>query len=308
MNQNNQNNQNNLNVNNQKNLNANNPNNQNNEQEPKYPSFGEEKSIVDESFSVDFADAYEKEMLSSKIDVNETILEQKLKKINQKNNNPQANNNPNINTITDISFCILNHDDFKDLIQNKKKEDYLEVRKLPPLVEKEYLNIKKSVSRTILQIQNYLIKLKMDYTQFNPSKKVGPLMPLTYIIENNFLFKRENRNQMQECYEKYKNYIYNFRTIYGDGNCYYRAVIFRYIELLILYKKVDIIKALIIDIHKSFESKEIKRRLVIGRDYLNPQLILQIMITIVELVQNNKIVEAHLAFYKGLLFSKIFDY
>jgi len=32
------------------------------------------------------------------------------------------------------------------------------------------------------------------------------------------------------------------------------------------------------------------------------------MITILELVQNNRIPEAHLAFYKALLFSKIFDY
>ena len=32
------------------------------------------------------------------------------------------------------------------------------------------------------------------------------------------------------------------------------------------------------------------------------------MITILELLQNNKIAEAHFCFYKSLLFSKIFDY
>ena len=41
--------------------------------------FDDDKSIIDESFSVDFADAYEKEINFAGKNVNETILEQKMK-------------------------------------------------------------------------------------------------------------------------------------------------------------------------------------------------------------------------------------
>ena len=104
----------------------------------------------------------------------------------------------------------------------------------------------------------------MDYTKFDANKKVGPLLPLNYIIENNYKFQGDRQKVMQEKYDRLKNYIWNLRTIYGDGNCYFRAVIFRYIELLILNKIADIIKLLIVDIHKSFQTPEIKQRLYIA--------------------------------------------
>ena len=58
------------------------------------------------------------------------------------------------------------------------------------------------------------------------------------------------------------------RTIFGDGNCFFRAAMFRYIELLILYRRIDILKSITVDIYKSFSSKEIKKRLSIGNDVL----------------------------------------
>ena len=150
--------------------------------------------------------------------------------------------------------------------------------------------------------------MKTDYKKFDANKKVGPILPLYYIIENNYKFQQKYQKEMQEKYDRLKNYIYNLRTVYRDGNSYYRAVIFRYIELLILNKKVDIIKQLIIDINNCFQSPEIKQRLNKGKEILNSKLILQIMITILELVDSDKIIEAHLVFYKALLFRKIFDY
>ena len=293
-----------------------NPNNKNSN-ELNYPKFfGDEKSVIDESFSVDFSDAYEKEMNLNK-DLNETILDQKLKKINDNREKVKIISDKVYSQVCnpEESFFIVDKEQIRELEKNenlskknKAAQDFLEPRKLPQFNEKEYLKIRKSVSEKLLPIQNYLIGLKINYTQFDPNKKVGPIMPLTYIIENNYQFKPENANEMQKQYEKYKNYIYNFRTIYSDGNCFFRAVMFRYIELLILYRKTDYIKSLIIDIHKSFQSSEIKKRLHIGNDYLNPQLIIQVMITILELIENFRVLEAHLAFYKALLFSKIFDY
>ena len=266
--------------------------------------FGEDKFNIDESFSVDYADTYEKYMQYKDVNLNETILESKLKKM--KNDIKNSNN----------SFCIFNqYDDINQFddklnitIQDKQKEDYLNVRKMPKFSENEFLNIKNRVLPGLLQIKDYLIRLNFDFIQFNLDKKVGPLMPLTYLIENTYLFQPKNINEMQKKYDRLKKYICNYRTIYGDGNCFYRAVMFRYIELLILYKKTDIIKALIVDVNRSFQSDEIKRRLHIGNDVLNPDLIIQILIIILDYIESNNIVEAHLSFYKALLYSKIVDY
>ena len=148
----------------------------------------------------------------------------------------------------------------------------------------------------------------MIENKFDRNKKIGPLLHLAYLIENHYQFKKDKKNLMQEKYNRLKTHIFNYRQIYGDGNCYYRAVMFRYIELLILHRKTDFLKRLIIDIYRSFKSTEIRNRLYVGKDFLNPNLILQVMMTILELVENNRIEDAHLSFYKAILYSKIFDF
>ena len=280
--------------------------NNNNFQQNGYPSFSNNNKCIEESFSHDYGDNFGKELNFNDNNLNETILDQKMR--NNRKDNSNQNPNDSFAFFNDFEVYDFADDKLNITLHEKNQEDYLQVRNLPYYSEKEYMDIKKNVSSNLLEIQNYLINLRMDYINFDANKKVGPLLPLNYIIENNYKFKADRQKDMQEKYDRLKKYICNLRTIYGDGNCYYRSVIFRYIELLILNKKADIIKRLIVDIHKSFQSPEIKQRLNIGKEKIKPQLILQVMITILELVQNNRIPEAHLAFYKALLFSKIFDF
>ena len=40
-----------------------------------------------------------------------------------------------------------------------------------------------------------------------------------------------------------------FRIVRGDGNCYYRAVVYQYIELLSLSRNVEALKDLAINIY-----------------------------------------------------------
>ena len=188
-------------------------NNQNNNQK-KISIFDDDKSIIDESFSVDFADAYEKEVNFANKDVNETVLEQKMKQMNNSNiiQNPNdvsmsflndfeimsrndflPQNVQNMPNVQNMNF--QNNQNFQN--SNKKKHNFLEVRNLPKFTEKEYIKIKKSVSGNLLTIQNYLINLNMNYIQLDPNKKIGPLMPLTYNIENQYLFNPQYRNEMQ---------------------------------------------------------------------------------------------------------------
>ena len=186
-------------------------------------SIFDEKNInvVDESFSIDYADTYQKQMFIEDNNLNETILEQKLKN----------GGNPNENFYLMNQYQNINawgEDDLNITIQDRKKEDYLEKRNFPIYSENEFLNIKKSVGKDLLTIQDYLlIKLK-EYNKFDRNKKIGPLLPLAYLIENHYQFKKDKKKQMQEKYNRLKTHIFNYRQIYGDGNCFYRAVMFRY--------------------------------------------------------------------------------
>ena len=266
--------------------------------------FGESNNI-DESFSVDYADTYEKEMKYTDNNLNETILEQKIRKMKNSKKNPNEsfslfNQIENVNDFDDDKLNIT--------IQDKSKEDYLSVRKLPENIENDFLRVKNSFNVDYNSTINYINNFQLDFTEFRNEKKVGPLTPLSYLIESTYSFKKEFKNEMQKKYDRLKKYICNYRTIYGDGNCFYRAVIFRYIELLVLNKKVDIIKSLIVDIYNSFQSNEIRKRLYWGNQYLDPQIIIVILLVILHLVESNNIFEAHKIFYRSLLFNKIFDY
>ena len=188
-----------------------------------------------------------------------------------------------------------------------KKNEYLSVRDISSYDINEYEDIRKKVLNNLHYISAVLIQKQGLYNIYHVNKPVGPLLPLTTLIESAYGYKPENQNLMQEKYQRLKDYICNYRTIYGDGNCYYRAVMFRYIELLIIHKKSDFLKLLIIDIYKSFENEEVKKRLFFGKQAINPQLIVQVMIIIMELIENNEIIKAHQIFYKALLYSKHFD-
>ena len=272
----------------------------------------EEKSIIEASFSINFSDIIGKDLFKEELNKqsinNETVLEQKIIKeikkdgiIKRLSTFIQSKEINILEKSLDISIL-----DPKNI--NKKENEYLTVRKLYTYNIEEYENIRKKVLKNLYVINSYLLEnLKCNYNEYNKNRAVGPLLPLTTLIESAYNYKSENANLMNEKYLRLKNKICNYRSISGDGNCYYRAVMFRYIELLILNKKSDYLKLLIIDIYKCFENEEIIKRLVYKNQQINPHLIVQVMIVIMELVENNDIIRAHQTFYKALLASKFFD-
>ena len=194
--------------------------------------------------------------------------------------------------------------------ETKEEKEFLKLRTFPEFDINEYDKIKKRVGKNLLNITNFLLnkQLKLNLSEINQNKKIGPLLPLTKLIENAYKYNPGSQNEMQQKYLRLKNYICNYRTIYGDGNCFYRGVMFRYIELLILNKKKDFIKLLILDMNKIYTNPETKLYLIFNNYKINYELIIQIMIIIYELVEQNNIIQAHQAFYKAIICSKNFDF
>lgn len=118
--------------------------NNNNFQQNGYPNFSNNNKCIEESFSNDYGDNFGKELNFNDNNLNETILDQKLRN-NKKDNSNQNANNPNDSFafFNDYEIYDFTDDKLNITLREKNKDDYLLVRNLPYYSEKEYIDIKK---------------------------------------------------------------------------------------------------------------------------------------------------------------------
>ena len=183
-----------------------------------------------------------------------------------------SNNSPNINQST-----ILGIDNMKQISQSIMglpiNEDInvnasLSKSKLSfGSIENDYLKYENKTivpqnEITFLKSQNDTQKLR-DYVLNKLTIKpdfqtsIGPISSLEHLVE---ISKRNNvllKNEMQKKFEAFENIIYKWRKIKGDGNCFYRAIIFRYLELIILNNDIDKMEELIYKVNCCYSSPEI---------------------------------------------------
>ena len=199
--------------------------------------------------------------------------------------------------------------------KNKKIEEYLGVRN-NTLDEKKFAeDLKEYLDEKILKIlYKTILNVKYRLNIILPTNNVNPILTLEYLFEeiisrNQQLTNMQSEIDLNNKYNKLKPLIYRYRQIKGDGNCFYRAVMFRYIEQIILKEDVNFLKKIIMDMKQCFNSKEIQSRLYIKMNtFFKPELHLKIMILILYLIKQKKIKEAHEIFVKSILSCSTFDY
>ena len=201
------------------------------------------------------------------------------------------------------------------LNKNKEIEEYLQIRKNLNEENKFEEILKKLLDGEKLQIL-YETILKVNYrlNVNNPNNNVSPILTLEHLFD--VILKNQlnqnlnvNNSDLNNKYDKLKPIIYRYRQIKGDGNCYYRAIMFRYLEKLILQGNTILLKKIILDMEKCFKSQEIKSRIKIKMDTIfNSELQLKIMILILRLIEKGKIKDAHELFVKSILSCSKFDY
>ena len=199
-----------------------------------------------------------------------------------------------------------------DELKNINKDDFLKVRKINKISDNDFEILKNEIiSREKLDLL-YNDIINCDYLPLNEidfSANVGCMLPFAFLIESLFNNNIITIEEMNDRYELFKKYIYNYRPIKGDGNCFYRAVIFRYFEIVILNKKIELLKNIIKEMYESFNSNEIRSRIRIKYGFvLNTRLVLLIMIIILNLLEEGKISEAHYFYVKSFVIEDSFDY
>ena len=107
------------------------------------------------------------------------------------------------------------------------------------------------------------------------------------------------------------NIIHKYRQIGGDGNCFFRAVIFYFLENIILSNNIELMKRFVILFNKKMDLKDgmIKQNKIINAD-IKIQVVIMLLIILRYMEQRGSDFsrEAYLFFLKAFLFSEIFDY
>ena len=234
--------------------------------------------------------------------INQTLSENKFERSDKRRNSlfPSSKNIKQINL----------EEPLKDMgVIETENEEHLIRKKLPEINEEEYYKIQneKIDQDTFIKLYDYLNNVNCNFkSYFSPS--VGGILPLTYLIESFYESNREKKKEINDKYNLLKPYIYNYRTINGDGNCFYRAAIFRYLEILILNKKIEILQKVVYDVVKSYDSEELKNRRIINNNDIKPDLTFKILFLIVDLLKKDMVMEAHKFLVKSFSTCQKFDY
>ena len=197
------------------------------------------------------------------------------------------------------------------VLKTKEEEgENLTLRKLPELSDKKYIEIKNTIidKDTFTNLYDQINNTNIDLKNPDCNISIGGISPLTYLIEHFYKFDKNNEKEMKVKYDLLKPYIYCYRTIYGDGNCFYRAAIFRYLEIIVLNKDIAILKRIVFDVMKSFTSEELKSRRIILKKDIKPDLTFKILFLIIDLLEKNMIPEAHQILFKSFSTCRNFDY
>lgn len=145
----------------------------------------------------------------------------------------------------------------EDLMQSFSilEDDYLEVKDIIPISKSEFDAIQKQFPN------DSFIKLKKEIDHLpllGPT--INKLLSMVDLINNickDPIKKQAYLNKVLY----YERIIMKWRRVKGDGNCFFRAVIYQYLEYIILNRNDQMLKRVIFDLFKNYNEPTFKARL-----------------------------------------------
>ena len=170
---------------------------------------------------------------------------------------PENNNNKKNDIIEDMDENITSK--FYDIsnVKRIKGDNYLKIDDYPKqLIAEEftYPEAIKLVSNNIYNTKNGLDKCDLTNIQ---KYEVYEVQNIEKLVEQTYQYEYNFKEQMIEECAYLEKIIYSWRQIDGDGNCYYRSVMFSWLEYLIFNQKINVIKIIISNLYVKFNDKYI---------------------------------------------------
>lgn len=135
------------------------------------------------------------------------------------------------------------------------------------------------------------------------------------MVESTFGFDSKQSGFIIEHILSLEKIIFRWRSILGDGNCYYRAVIFAFLEKIVLDKNIIMLKKIMTEINEKFDENypntrnlKFQNRQEISN--LNKALIMKIFYLMFEILDQNNPDSVSIAYdilLKSFVFCQGFD-
>ena len=234
-------------------------------------------------------------------DVSETILENKIK-----NSNKAIKRLNSFNLLNDITKSQIPDSCFNE---QSTESNYLSIRKFNIIDDESFeINIIQKYEINVIQyLTNFILNLKIFMDKINDNQSISPLMDINNLIEAVYLYNIHYKEDIIQKKEMLKEIKY-YRRVRGDGNCFYRTVIFQLFEIIIFNKKIEYLKGFIWDINKCYENKNNEKYLKINsKEIIKHQLCIKILITIYYKLIEDNIEDAYKIFLFSMNSCKNFD-
>jgi hypothetical protein len=180
-------------------------------------------------------------------------------------------------------------------------------------VELKYLDKRADIYKLYETIKNCNLYKEIDLQMTDYIPNIGPVSTLEYMVESTFGFDRNLKHDIIEHILSLEKHIFRWRSILGDGNCYFRAIMFGWLENILLEKNALMIKQLIVDMVKKFDESYYNTRILpqsIKNEIkgLNIALATKILYLIFEILENNSdVLQAYEVLIKSFNYCTPFD-
>ena len=242
-----------------------------------------------------------------------TINIDDLKNVKQ---NPMKSSDLNLNKELKHSKRNVIINDEKQFLRSRKW-DYLDSNKMNEINNKVELIYKKMNKKQLEALIKSIKRCNLEnfYVNFNPQElkyPIGSLSSLNYLIEKAIYYSNENNiDSMFNDKPKLEPYIYKFRNVLGDGNCFYRGFIFSLLENIVVTNNIMKLKELLILFN---EKINLKNPLIEKKEYLkiiqrmNIGIVNQILYYLINIMEKEGISQAYQILIKISLYCQDFDF
>lgn len=170
--------------------------------------------------------------------------------------------NKNCDLLKSCANIEIDKEKIKDKIINKvSPKDYLKCRKWDYLNDENILIIEQKLDnlleninkRQVLNLIQSIQKNDLSAAYKNNSYdyyRIGTISSLDYMIENSFYTDAFQKQVMFDDKKKLEILVEKFRSILGDGDCFYRGVIFYFLENIILTGNIMLMKEILVTFYE----------------------------------------------------------
>ena len=216
---------------------------------------------------------------------------------------------------TDIQLqSNLNNENYEKLKSNEVKEEdlYLKIEDFPDNPISDIFFYEQAIDKirpVISMMEEELKGINLKNLRWN---NIAKGKRLEVMVENTYGFDKYLKDQMIEELCFLKRVINSWRGVAGDGNCFYRSVIFSWLEYLIFNKKVNILKIVISNLYVKFDVSyektktipiELKKYFTTEEKYIA----ITLLEIIIRFIEKDNIEEAYITLIKGFNVTRTFD-